>query len=111
MEIERLKFPECQYRSFIIANYPHRRIVLSLEDGMFEQRAARVREIEALGFSPFGKRFDFTNTIPGILRDYHDKPAEELSTDVRVRLAGRVQTVRRMGKAGFAHIRQNGGAL
>ena len=81
---------------------------MSLEDGMFEQRAARVREIEALGFRPFGRRFEVTHTVPEILREYSGKSAEELVPEVRVRIAGRIQTVRRMGKAGFMHIQQNG---
>jgi lysyl-tRNA synthetase class 2 len=84
---------------------------LSLEDGLFEQRAARVREIEALGYRPFGKRFEFTHTIPDILAEFSERSAEELIPEVRVRIAGRIQTIRRMGKAGFTHIAQNGGRL
>ncbi len=53
--------------------------ILSLEDGLFEQRVARIHEIEALGYSPFGKRFDFTHSVPEILRDYSAKTAEELT--------------------------------
>ncbi len=70
-----------------------------------------MREIEALGYQPFGKRFDFTATIPGILREYTASTAEELVPEIRVRIAGRIQTVRRMGKAGFMHIMQNGARL
>ncbi len=89
---------------------------MSLEDGLFEQRAARVREIEALGYRPFGKRFEFTHTVPEILSEFSEKTAEELAPlalegAARVRIAGRIQTVRRMGKAGFMHISQNGGRL
>jgi lysyl-tRNA synthetase class 2 len=84
---------------------------LSLEDGLFEQRAARVREIEALGYKPFGKRFDFTHTIPAILAEYGAHTAEQLSPDERLRIAGRIQTIRRMGKAGFMHIQQEGKRL
>ena len=84
---------------------------MSLEDGLFEQRIARIREIEALGYLPFGKRFDFTHTVPDILRDYSANTAEELVPEIRVRVAGRVQTKRPMGKAGFLHIRQNGDKL
>ena len=84
---------------------------MSLEDGLFEQRLARIGEIEALGYRPFGKRFDFTHTVPDILREYSEKTAEELVPEVRVRIAGRVQTRRPMGKAGFLHIQQNGGRL
>ncbi|MES1257515.1 MAG: lysine--tRNA ligase [Acidobacteriota bacterium] len=84
---------------------------MSLEDELFGQRAARVREIEALGYRPFGKRFDFTHTIPEILTEYGEKTAEELLPEVRVRMAGRIQTVRRMGKAAFLHLQQNGRRL
>ena len=84
---------------------------MSLEDELFEQRAARVRDIEALGYKAFGKRFDFTATIPGILREYTASTAEELVPEIRVGIAGRIQTVRRMGKAGFMHIMQNGARL
>jgi lysyl-tRNA synthetase class 2 len=84
---------------------------LPLEDELFEQRAARVRDIEALGYKPFGKRFEFTHNVPDILRDYSDKRAEELGPEVRASVAGRVQTVRRMGKAGFMHVQQNGERL
>jgi lysyl-tRNA synthetase class 2 len=84
---------------------------LSLEDELFEQRAARVREIEALGYRPFGKRFDFTCTIPEVLRQHGGKSAEELVPEIRFKVAGRIQTIRRMGKAGFLHIQQNGARL
>src|SRR5947209_6081547 len=78
---------------------------------MFDQRAARVREIEALGYQPFGHRFDFTHTIPAILHEHSGKTAEELVPEIRVKIAGRIQTIRRMGKAAFLHIQQNGERL
>ncbi len=85
---------------------------LSLEDDLFEQRAARVSEIEALGYRPFGKRFDFTHTVPEVFERFGSKTGEELEAEkIRVRIAGRIQTVRRMGKAGFMHVQQNGGKL
>ncbi len=84
---------------------------MSLEDELLQQRLERIREIEALGFRPYGQRFDFTHTIPDILAEYSAKTAEELAVPVRVRIAGRVATLRRMGKAGFAHLAQNGARL
>ncbi len=84
---------------------------MSLEDDLLKQRHDRIAQIEALGFAAYGQRFDFTHAIPGILRDYAAKTAEELEPRVNVRIAGRVQTVRRMGKAGFAHLLQNGEKL
>jgi lysyl-tRNA synthetase class 2 len=82
-----------------------------LEDELLKQRLSRTREIEALGYRPYGRRFDFTHTIPEILAGYGAKTAEELTPEVRVRIAGRVMAVRRMGKAGFAHLQQNGERL
>jgi lysyl-tRNA synthetase class 2 len=81
---------------------------LSIEDELYQQRIGRIAEIEALGFQAYGHRFDFTHTIPRLLADYRDKTAEQLELRVNVRIAGRIVTVRRMGKAGFAHLLQNG---
>jgi lysyl-tRNA synthetase class 2 len=78
---------------------------------LYSQRVQRTAEIEALGFQPYGHRFDFTHAIPQILAEYRDKSSEELEPRVQVRVAGRVMTVRRMGKAGFAHLLQNGEQL
>jgi len=84
---------------------------LSLEDELLKQRLARIHEIAALDYRPYGRRFEFTHTIPDILASYGDKPAEELTPETRVRIAGRVMTIRHMGKAGFAHLQQNGERL
>ena len=84
---------------------------MSLEDDLMRQRVQRAKEIEALGFKAYGHRFDFTHTIPDILAEYGAKPAEQLGETSRVRIAGRIQTLRRMGKAGFAHLSQSGERL
>ena len=84
---------------------------MSLEDELYQQRIARIAEIEALGFKAYGHRFDFTHTIPDILAQYGAKTAEELEPKIPVLVAGRIATLRRMGKAGFAHLLQNGEKL
>jgi lysyl-tRNA synthetase class 2 len=84
---------------------------LSLEDDLLKQRLTRIREIEALGYRGYGQRFEFTHTVPDILAEYGAKTAEELVPEVRVRVAGRLMTLRHMGKAGFAHLQQNGERL
>jgi lysyl-tRNA synthetase class 2 len=83
-----------------------------LEQELLEQRLQRIRDIEALGFLPYGQRFEFTHTVPEIRTVYDPRTAEELArqrTDVRI--CGRLSTIRRMGKAGFAHLLQNGERL
>ena len=84
---------------------------MSLEDDLFAQRLRRPAEIEALGFRPYGARFDTTHTIPHILADYAAKTTEELADKPQVRIAGRIQTIRPMGKAGFMHLMQSGERL
>jgi lysyl-tRNA synthetase class 2 len=84
---------------------------MSLEDDLYDQRVKRIAEIEALGFRAYGQRFDFTHTIPDILRDYTGETAEELADKPQVKIAGRIQTMRRMGKAGFLHLTQSGQKL
>ena len=84
---------------------------MSLEDDVLKQRMARIAEIEALGYRAYGRRFDFTNTIPDLVAQYKDTPAEQLPADAKIRVAGRMMTIRHMGKAGFAHLQQNGERL
>jgi len=84
---------------------------LSLEEDLYQQRIDRIKNIEALGFRAYGQPFDFTHTIPRILAEYGAKTAEELEPRVSVRVAGRIATIRHMGKAGFAHLLQNGERL
>jgi lysyl-tRNA synthetase class 2 len=80
---------------------------VSLEDDLLAQRLRRTAEIEALGQRAYGQRFDFTYTIPQILETYTAKTAEDLADKPVVRLAGRILTIRRMGKAGFMHLMQS----
>ena len=84
---------------------------MSLEDELLKQRLCRIREIEAMGYRPYGLRFEITSTIPEILAAYGSHTAEQLVPEIRVRIAGRVMTKRLMGKAGFAHLQQNGERL
>jgi lysyl-tRNA synthetase, class II len=84
---------------------------LALEDELLRQRSERLAQIEKLGFRPYGQAFAFTHTVPQILSEFGAKAAEELAEPVRVRVAGRIMTMRRMGKAGFAHLQQNGERL
>jgi lysyl-tRNA synthetase class 2 len=84
---------------------------LSLEDDLLKQRLERIHEIAALDYRPYGRRFEFTHAIPQIVADFGAKTAEQITPDDRVRIAGRLMTIRHMGKAGFAHLQQNGERL
>jgi lysyl-tRNA synthetase class 2 len=84
---------------------------LALEDELLRQRHERIAQIQQLGFRPYGHAFEYPYTIPQILEQFGKKTAEELADRVEVRIAGRIQRIRRMGKAGFLHVLQNGQSL
>jgi len=69
------------------------------------QRQKKLKEIEALGHDPYPHKFDFTHTPAEILARYGQHTAAQLEADkVAVRVAGRIQSLRLHGKAGFAHL-------
>ncbi len=84
---------------------------MSLEQDLLKQRLARIHEIEALGYRGYGKRYDFSHTLPEILKNYSPKTAEELEPRIEVKVCGRIQSLRGKGKAGFMHLSQNGEKL
>ncbi len=85
---------------------------MSLEDNIYQQRRDKLRQIEALGQPAYPYKYEFTHTVAQILAEYSGKSAQELEAErVQVRVAGRIMSLRLMGKAGFAHLQQGGQRL
>ena len=85
---------------------------MSLEDRLFEQRYQKIRDIEALGFEAYPRKFTFSHTAREIHSTYGALDGEQLeSKNVQTKVCGRLMTVRRQGKAGFCHIQQEGERL
>ena len=85
---------------------------MALDEKIYELRRDKLKQIEALGQRVYPTRYDFTHTIPQILAEYSDKTAEQMEAPrVNVRVAGRIMAIRLMGKAGFAHLQQDGQRL
>ncbi len=84
---------------------------MALEDELLGQRHERAGQIRQLGYQPYGHAFSYTHRIPEILAAYGSKTSEELANRIQVRVAGRIQTIRRMGKAGFLNLVQDGEKL
>jgi len=85
---------------------------LALDENIYKLRLEKLKQIEALGQRAYPTRYELTHTIPEILADYTEKTAEQLENPrVNVRVAGRIMAIRLMGKAGFAHLQQNGQKL
>ncbi|HMD38483.1 MAG TPA: lysine--tRNA ligase [Candidatus Acidoferrum sp.] len=75
----------------------------------FEQRQKKLQQIEALGYEPFPREFRWTDTPAVLVEKYGEKSAGELEADKHeIRLAGRLVSLRLMGKAGFAHLQGSG---
>src|SRR5439155_187527 len=87
-------------------------ITVSLEEKIYKLRQEKLKQIEALGQQAYPYRFEFTHTVPQILAEYGEKTAEELAGNrVDVKVAGRIVSIRLQGKAGFAHLQQDGKRL
>ena len=85
---------------------------MAFEDNIYELRRDKLKQIEAVGQESYPRLYEFTHTIPQILEQYTPKSAEELEANrVNVKVAGRIMAIRLMGKAGFAHLQQNGQRL
>jgi len=67
-----------------------------------EQRIANLKKLEAFGMKPYGEAFERTRLSEVRAGFEEDKP---------VRAAGRLMTVRRMGKASFATFNDGSGAF
>ena len=82
---------------------------MALDENIYEIRREKLTKIEALGQPAYPAKYNFSHTISQILAKHSGETAEELeSARVNVRVAGRVMAIRLMGKAGFAHLQQDG---
>jgi lysyl-tRNA synthetase, class II len=85
---------------------------LALDESIYRLRLAKLKQIEALGQRAYPTKYEFTHSISEILREYSHKAAEQLPpSPVTVGVAGRIMAIRLMGKAGFAHLQQDGKRL
>src|SRR5499425_1260199 len=85
---------------------------MALDENIYQLRLEKLKQIEALGQRAYPTKYEFTHSIPQILVDYSAKTGEQLEVErVNVRLAGRIMAIRLMGKAGFAHLQQDGQRL
>jgi lysyl-tRNA synthetase, class II len=78
----------------------------------FEQRQKKLEQIRQLGHDPFPREFRWTDTAAALAEAHAQTPAAELEADPKeVRVAGRIVSLRLMGKAAFAHLQGGGGRI
>lgn len=80
-----------------------------------DQIAQRVKKMEALraaNIAPYGRRFDGKTNLSEISIKFENASKETLeSQPVHYKIAGRMISLRRFGKAGFAHLQDATGRL
>src|SRR5262250_801144 len=75
----------------------------------FDQREKKIEQIRALGHDPYPREFRWTNTPAALVEKFCETTGPELEANKReVRVAGRIVSIRLMGKAGFAHLQGAG---
>ena len=85
---------------------------MALDENIYKLRLDKLKQIEALGQRAYPTKYEFTHTVPQILAEHSPKSGEQLeSPRVNVRVAGRIMAIRLIGKAGFAHLQQDGQRL
>ncbi len=82
------------------------------ERNLFALRKEKLNQITALGQQAYPNQYTASHSIADIWAKYREATAEELEANrVEVSIAGRSMAIRGQGKAGFAHLQQNGERL
>lgn len=80
------------------------------ENRLIKERVDKLKQIKELGVNPYPYSFDKTHHAKDIQEKYEKlKPEDKTNDDVSV--AGRVMTLRNMGKATFLHIQDESGKI
>ncbi|SCI77699.1 Lysine--tRNA ligase [uncultured Clostridium sp.] len=75
-------------------------------------RRQKMEELKEMGIEPFGQAYERTHKSGQIRAEYEGCTKEELEEkNVTVKVAGRIMTKRRQGKAGFMHIQDVDGQI
>jgi len=80
------------------------------ENHLIKDRIKKLEELRKLGIEPYEYRYEPTHRAKEIAEKYSTLAAEEKTKD-KVRVAGRLITFRRMGKATFANLQDFTGKI
>ena len=80
------------------------------EEQLIQERIKKLDEIRKLGINPYPYKFEAKNFSNEILEKYK-KLKNEGKTKDKVSLAGRIMTLRPMGKIAFGHLQDNKGKV
>lgn len=70
----------------------------------YDERLKKVEELRKLGINPYAYRFERTHAIKEIVEKYNNISPEEKLEKIKVKIAGRIRSIREHGKAIFADL-------
>jgi len=73
------------------------------------RRREELSSLVAMGINPYPYSYDVTGSAASILSGFRDDAEGENAPEVRV--AGRIMSLRRMGKASFCHVQDSSGRI
>jgi lysyl-tRNA synthetase class 2 len=74
-------------------------------EDQYVERRRKLGEIQKLGQDPWPHRFEYTHTVAEVVARFAPESAEALAADApRVRVPGRIHSLRFHGKTGFADL-------
>jgi lysyl-tRNA synthetase, class II len=96
--------------AILACDYAERIFPLPFEPrDQFEQRQKKLQQIQALGLNAYPHEFRWTDTAAELATQFDATSGADLEANRReVRVAGRIVSLRLMGKAGFAHLQGAG---
>ena len=80
------------------------------ENILMQEKLKKLNNLKEMGVNPYPYHFDMTHHAADILENYSHLKKEEKTKDI-VSVAGRIMTLRRMGKATFMHIQDETGRI
>jgi lysyl-tRNA synthetase class 2 len=75
---------------------------------VLKQRRQKAQELATTGIDLYPNRFRIEHTVGDVLSEFGHLSADELKSEHRVVVAGRLMSLRSFGKATFAHIQDEG---
>nr|MCK4930108.1 lysine--tRNA ligase [Nanoarchaeota archaeon] len=85
---------------------------MDTESRIISERKQKLEELKKIGINPYSYRYE-KNALADEIKKVYDKlkPSDKDSMRNKVRVAGRLMTIRIMGKAGFAHLQDESGKI
>src|ERR1700719_684407 len=102
--------PVAALAAILACDYAERIFPLQFEPReQFEQRQKKLEQIQALGLKAYPHEFRWSDSVAELASNFGATPSTDLEANQReIRVAGRIVSLRLMGKAGFAHLQGSG---